>query len=65
MPTYHDDNFGQWHDMDDPDMHEFYERVQRESVKKKCAGCGRTVRILPQYAYCDSCATKREQGFDF
>lgn len=63
MP-YYDDNFGFWEDMDDPDNIEFYERVQRESVEKKCEGCGRTVRILPQYGYCDGCATKREQGWD-
>jgi len=63
MPTYYDDNFGHW-DMNDPDALEFYHDVQRRSVTKKCQGCGRKVKILPDYAYCDSCATKREQGWD-
>ena len=64
MRTYYDDNFGHWDDMDDPDNMEFYHRVQRESVEKRCQGCGRTVRIMPDYAYCDSCATKIERGYD-
>lgn len=64
MSSYYDDNFGHWEDMDDPENREFYRDVQRRSVTKTCAGCGRRVRILPQYAYCDSCARKREQGFD-
>jgi hypothetical protein len=32
MPTYYDDNFGHWEDVDDPDVQEFYYQVQRESV---------------------------------
>ena len=64
MPTYYDDNFGHWDDMDDPDMQDFYFDVQRRSVTKECQGCGRTVRILPDYAYCDSCANKIEAGYD-
>lgn len=65
MRTYYDDNFGFWDMDDDPEgTMEFYESVQRRSVEKECSGCGRTVRILPEYGYCDSCATKREQGWD-
>ena len=64
MPAYYDDNFGFWHDMDDPDMRDFYRQVQKESKVKTCQGCGRKVRIRPQYAYCNSCADKREQGWD-
>lgn len=64
MPSYYDDNFGHWDSMDDPDMQDFYRDVQRRSVRKTCKGCGRKVKILPDYAYCDSCASKREQGFD-
>ena len=63
MRTYYDDNFGFW-DMRDEDDERFYREVQRRSVEKECFGCGRTVRILPEYGYCDSCATKREQGWD-
>jgi len=66
MPrSYYDDNFGHWEDMDDPDNQEFYKEVQRKSVRKKCQGCGRMVKIMPDYAYCDSCATRREQGWDY
>lgn len=65
MPEYYDDNYGNWDDMDDPDMVDFYHQTQRQSVSKKCKGCGRMVRIKPEYGYCDSCATKREQGWDF
>lgn len=65
MATYYDDNFGFWEDMDDPDMQDFYRETQKKSVYKKCKGCGRRVKILPDYAYCDSCATRRERGEDF
>ena len=49
MPTYYDDNFGHWDEMDDPDMVDFYRQVQRESIMKECVICGRTVklRLLP------------------
>jgi len=63
-PIYYDDNFGEWEGMDDPDMVDFYHEMQDRSVLKKCEGCGRQVKIDPKYAYCDSCATKREQGWD-
>lgn len=65
MTTYYDDNFGFWDDMDDPDMVDFYHEVQRESVEKECAGCGRTVKLRPDYDVCNSCADKRERGWDF
>lgn len=64
MPGYYDDNYGWWDDMDDPDVVEFYHRVQEESIEKECQGCGRTVKIRPDYAYCNSCADKIEQGWD-
>lgn len=64
MTTYYDDNFGEWHDMDDPDMVDFYHKVQKESVRKKCQGCGRIVKIRKEYAYCNSCADKIERGMD-
>lgn len=64
MPrSYYDDNFGHW-DTEDPDDVDFYFRVQRESRLKKCCGCGRKVRLRPDYAYCNSCADKRERGMD-
>jgi Rad3-related DNA helicase len=62
--SYYDDNFGEWHDMDDPEMRKFYKQVQKESVRKKCQGCGRMVRIRPDYAYCNSCADRIERGMD-
>ena len=65
MPHYYDDNFGHWHDMDDPDMVEFYHQVQRESVLKTCERCGRQVRLRPDYAICNSCADAIEHGMDW
>jgi len=65
MSGYHDDNFGNWENMDETDMVDFYHEVQRKSVEKKCVGCGRTVRIRPQYDVCSPCADKRERGADF
>lgn len=62
--SYYDDNYGHWN-MEDEDDQEFYRQVVKRSVRKKCKGCGRTVKILPEYAYCNSCATKIEQGGDF
>lgn len=59
---YYDDNFGHWEDMDDEENREFYRKVQRESVWKNCKGCGRRVKILPHYAYCDRCADAIERG---
>ena len=64
MPIYIDDNFGEW-DMSEEGSEEFYREIQRTNVRKKCLGCSQWVKIQPQYAYCDSCATKKEQGWDF
>lgn len=63
MSRYYDDNFGEY-DMEDEHDLEFYHQVQKESVWKKCDRCGRRVKLRPQYAICDSCATKLEQGLD-
>ena len=62
---YHDDNFGCWENMDDPDMVEFYHQTQASNVEKVCRDCGRTVMLQPHYAICDSCATRREQGWAY
>lgn len=64
MP-YYDDNYGEWHEMEDEDTREFYLQTQKTNVIKKCKGCGRTVKIQPDYAYCNSCAEKIERGLDF
>jgi hypothetical protein len=64
MATYHDDNFGHWDDMDDPEMVDFYHRVQNESVEKKCQACERTVRLRPDYVICGRCADILERGGD-
>ncbi len=61
--VYYDDNYGQY-DIRDEDDVAFYKETQKQSVRKKCLGCGRMVRIKPEYGYCNSCATKREQGWD-
>ena len=65
----YDDNFGFYGDGDESmdDREEtirFYRRNQRDSVSKRCRGCNRKVRLLPDYAYCNSCADKRERGMD-
>tara|TARA_R100001594_G_scaffold42369_1_gene74425 strand:- start:8753 stop:8962 length:210 start_codon:yes stop_codon:yes gene_type:complete len=67
--SHFDDNFGEWEGMSPshPDFEDnlrFYKQVQARSVVKTCRGCDRKVRILPDYAYCDGCATKIEQGWD-
>ena len=63
-----DDNFGYWAmepGDDEKEMQDFYEHVQNISVEKECRGCLEIVRIMPQYGYCNSCATQRERGWDF
>jgi len=65
MRTFVDDNYGTWEGMDDPETRSFYFETQRKSVLKVCAGCGRKVRIKPEYAYCNSCADKRENGGEY
>ena len=61
--AYFDDNFGEWQ-MEDQDDLEFYRQVQRTNVRKKCRGCGKWVKIQPDYAYCDPCCRKLESGQD-
>jgi len=63
MPGYYDDSFG-WYEIESEEDVEFSHQMQRESVKKTCEGCGRTVRIRSTYAYCNSCADKLERGID-
>jgi hypothetical protein len=63
MPGYYDDNFGDY-DIESEDDIRFYRQVQKESITKKCRGCNRTVKLRPDYAYCNSCANKREMGMD-
>ena len=65
MPaSYYDDNFG-FYDIDDEDDIQFYNHMQQTNVQKECVGCGQTVLIQPDYDVCNSCADKRERGFDF
>jgi len=61
---YYDDNFGHW-DVEGEEDLEFYKKVQEISIEKECVGCRRIVKIMPQYDVCNSCATQREQGWDF
>lgn len=62
--SYYDDNFGSW-DMQDSDDVRWYHNVQKRSVSKRCKGCDRMVRILPHYAYCNSCADAIERGGEY
>lgn len=61
MTGYYDDNFG-WYEIEGEEDVEFYQQMQATNVEKQCQGCGRMVRIQPDYAYCNSCATIIEQG---
>lgn len=63
MTIYYDDNFGVYNVSSQEDQ-DFYRSNQAKSVLKTCAGCRKQVRLLPQYAYCNSCANKIEQGID-
>lgn len=63
MAIYYDDNFGHYDIESDEDV-EFYFQMQARSVEKTCQGCGRTVKIDPKYAYCNTCADKLERGMD-
>jgi rRNA maturation endonuclease Nob1 len=62
--TYFDDNYGHYNIENEEDV-EFYHQTQARSVRKKCSGCGRMVKIKPEYGYCNSCADKIERGGDF
>jgi hypothetical protein len=62
--SFYDDNFGRY-EIDGEDDVEFYNEMQRLSVRKKCQGCGRMVKIKRDYAYCNSCAEKRERGWEY
>jgi hypothetical protein len=63
MPGYYDDNFG-WYEIESDEDVEFYHDVQKRSRTRKCGGCGRRVKLLPGYAYCNSCTTRIENGLD-
>jgi len=70
MTYYYDDNFGHWDGCDEwgpdgDDMRDFYEQVQRESVKKECSICGRIVNLRPDYDKCNSCCDKLERGWQY
>lgn len=63
MKSYYDDNFG-FYEIESEDDIEFYHHMQKISVRKKCKGCSRMVKIHPDYAYCNDCITKIEMGGD-
>ena len=39
--------------------------IQKENVEKRCACCGRLVKIRPEYAYCNSCMEHLERYGDW
>lgn len=64
MPrTFVDDNYGVYVIESEEDV-KFYHQTQRDSVRKKCKGCGRMVKIKRDYALCNSCAETVERGGD-
>lgn len=60
MNGFYDDNFGHWDNMDDPEMVEFYHKVQRESEWKICKQCEARVFLRRGYVICNSCADQNE-----
>lgn len=62
MRSYYDDNFG-FYEIESQDDIDFYHRVQRDSVWKKCKDCGRRVKLRRDYAICNNCADKVERGY--
>lgn len=64
MASYYDDNYG-WYDIRDEGDIDFYREVQERTVEKRCQRCDRKVKLLPQYAICNSCADKIEKGWDY
>lgn len=62
---YYDDNFGYQTDADGEDRGWFRRHVQRNSIWKTCDDCGRRVKLMPDYGICDSCATRRENGWAY
>ena len=59
---YYDDNYGEYEIRDHDDV-DFFFKVKKESVKKQCAICGRTVRLRPDYDKCDACCRLLERGY--
>jgi hypothetical protein len=64
MPSYYDDNYGHYNIESQDDVDFYFER-QRSNVLKKCQGCGRKVRIQPDYVICNACAERMERGGDY
>lgn len=62
--VYYDDNFG-FYDIESEEDIAFYKQVQQESTEKECEGCGRLVRLRPDYGFCNNCADAREQGREY
>ena len=62
--VYYDENFG-FYNIESEDDIAFYRQVQEESTEKTCEGCGRIVRLRPDYGFCNSCADAREQGREY
>ena len=62
--SYYDDNFGCYEIRDEDDV-AFYHEMQRQSVWKKCQGCGRRVKIKRDYGICNSCAERAEHGLEY
>jgi hypothetical protein len=64
MPSYYDDNYG-FYEIESQDDVDFYFERQRSNVLKKCKGCGRKVRIQPDYVICNRCADAQEKGWEY
>ena len=61
--SLYDDNFGPYNIENEKDL-EYYENSQEKSIEKECQGCHETVKILPDYTYCNIYTEKIDQGWD-
>lgn len=61
----YDDNYGFYHNTDEPEVMEFYRETQRNSVMKRCKRCDRMVKLRRDYAICNNCCEQEERGFQY
>jgi hypothetical protein len=57
----YEDNFGFWN-VDGPDECAFFQHIQRQSLRKTCKRCGRSVRLMPPKTLCATCVSALECG---
>ena len=61
MIDYEDDNFGKY-DIQNKDDIDFYKKMQKVSILKRCSMCNQEVKLRKEYDKCNSCMDKLEAG---